>query len=120
MSEESRLGREQIETASLLKQLITAGIRVFYYLEDRGRSSGLTCESCQRPSGAACRNTSARRGPTGSVRHGSDAGQELLALSWVHFRSSHGLADDTGLVLIRVPEHLAFLVAGRDPPPCDS
>jgi DNA invertase Pin-like site-specific DNA recombinase len=35
MSEESRLGREQIETAYLLKQLITAGVHVFYYLEDR-------------------------------------------------------------------------------------
>src|SRR4029453_12256298 len=38
MSEESRLGREQIETAYLLKQLITAQVRVFYYLEDRERT----------------------------------------------------------------------------------
>ena len=38
MSEESRLGREQIETAYLLKQLITAGVRVVYYLEDRERT----------------------------------------------------------------------------------
>ena len=38
MSEESRLGREQIETASALKQIITAGVRVFYYLEDRERT----------------------------------------------------------------------------------
>jgi site-specific DNA recombinase len=38
MSEESRLGREQIETAYLLKQLVTAGVRVFYYLEDRERT----------------------------------------------------------------------------------
>jgi len=38
MSEESRLGREQIETAYLLKQLITAGVRVAYYLEDRERT----------------------------------------------------------------------------------
>ncbi len=37
MSEESRLGREQIETAYLLKQIITAGVKVFYYLEDRER-----------------------------------------------------------------------------------
>jgi site-specific DNA recombinase len=37
MSEESRLGREQIETAYALKQIITAGVRVFYYLEDRER-----------------------------------------------------------------------------------
>jgi site-specific DNA recombinase len=38
MSEESRLGREAIETAYALKQLITAGIRVFFYLEDRERT----------------------------------------------------------------------------------
>jgi DNA invertase Pin-like site-specific DNA recombinase len=38
MSEESRLGREQIETAYALKQIITAGVRVVYYLEDRERT----------------------------------------------------------------------------------
>src|SRR5262245_48097441 len=32
MSEESRLGREAIETAYALKQLVTAGVRVFFYL----------------------------------------------------------------------------------------
>ena len=35
MSEESRLGREAIETAYALKQLVQAGVRVFFYLEDR-------------------------------------------------------------------------------------
>jgi DNA invertase Pin-like site-specific DNA recombinase len=38
MSEESRLGREQIETAYALKQIMDAGVRVFFYLEDRERS----------------------------------------------------------------------------------
>jgi site-specific DNA recombinase len=38
MSEESRLGREQIETSYALKQLVQAGVRVFYYLEDRERT----------------------------------------------------------------------------------
>ena len=38
MAEESRLGREQIETAYALKQLVTAGVRVFFYLEDRERT----------------------------------------------------------------------------------
>ena len=38
MSEESRLGREAIETAFTLKQLVTAGVRVFFYLEDRERT----------------------------------------------------------------------------------
>jgi hypothetical protein len=32
MSEESRLGREAIETAYALKQLVTGGVRVFFYL----------------------------------------------------------------------------------------
>ena len=38
MSEESRLGRESIETAYTLKQLVTSGVRVFFYLEDRERT----------------------------------------------------------------------------------
>ena len=38
MSEESRLGREAIETAYALKQLVTAGVRVFFYMEDRERT----------------------------------------------------------------------------------
>ena len=38
MSEESRLGREAIETAYALKQLITSGVGVFFYLEDRERT----------------------------------------------------------------------------------
>jgi site-specific DNA recombinase len=38
MSEESRLGREQIETAYLLKQITDADVRVFFYLEDRERT----------------------------------------------------------------------------------
>jgi DNA invertase Pin-like site-specific DNA recombinase len=38
MSEESRLRREAIETAYALKQLITSGVRVFFYLEDRERT----------------------------------------------------------------------------------
>jgi DNA invertase Pin-like site-specific DNA recombinase len=38
MSEESRLGREQIETAYALKQITGAGVRVWFYLEDRERT----------------------------------------------------------------------------------
>ncbi len=38
MSEESRLWRETIETAYALKQLVQAGVRVFFYLEDRERT----------------------------------------------------------------------------------
>jgi len=35
MSEESRLGREQVETAYILKQITDAGVRVFYYMDAR-------------------------------------------------------------------------------------
>jgi DNA invertase Pin-like site-specific DNA recombinase len=38
MSEESRLGREAIETAYALTQFVQAGVRVFFYLEDRERT----------------------------------------------------------------------------------
>jgi site-specific DNA recombinase len=38
MSEESRLGREAIETAYALKQLVQAGVRGFFYMEDRERT----------------------------------------------------------------------------------
>src|SRR5215831_8004376 len=38
MSEESRVGREAIETAYALKQLVQAGVRVFFYLENRERT----------------------------------------------------------------------------------
>jgi DNA invertase Pin-like site-specific DNA recombinase len=38
MSEETRLGREAIETAYALKQIVTAGVRVFFYLENRERT----------------------------------------------------------------------------------
>ena len=40
MSEESRLGREQIETAYALKQITDAGVRIFFYLEDREKCVG--------------------------------------------------------------------------------
>ncbi len=38
MSEESRLGRETIETAFVLKQFVQAGVRVFFYLTDTERT----------------------------------------------------------------------------------
>jgi DNA invertase Pin-like site-specific DNA recombinase len=38
MSEESRLGRESIETAYVFKQLAQAGVRVWLYLENRERT----------------------------------------------------------------------------------
>ncbi len=45
MSEESRLGRESIETAYTLKQLVTAGVRVCLYLDDREITLGSFAEN---------------------------------------------------------------------------
>jgi DNA invertase Pin-like site-specific DNA recombinase len=38
MSEELRLGREQLEVGYAFKQIMDAGVRVFFYLEDRERT----------------------------------------------------------------------------------
>ena len=38
IQDESRLGRETIETAFVLKQIVQAGVRVFFYLDDRERT----------------------------------------------------------------------------------
>jgi site-specific DNA recombinase len=40
MSEESRLGREPIQTMQALKDIVDAGVRVFVYLEDRELALG--------------------------------------------------------------------------------
>src|SRR5262245_6416112 len=37
MSQESRLGREQIEAAYVLKRITDAGVRVWFYLSDQER-----------------------------------------------------------------------------------
>jgi site-specific DNA recombinase len=38
LMDESRIGRETIETAFVLKQIVQAGVRVFFYLDDRERT----------------------------------------------------------------------------------
>jgi DNA invertase Pin-like site-specific DNA recombinase len=61
MSEESRLGREAIETAYALKQLLTAGVRVFFYLEDRERTLESPTDKLLLSSQPSLTNLSARR-----------------------------------------------------------
>ena len=38
MSEESRLGRESIQMGYTLKEIVEAGVRVFFYLDDKERT----------------------------------------------------------------------------------
>jgi DNA invertase Pin-like site-specific DNA recombinase len=61
MSEESRLGREAIETAYTLKQLITAGVRVFFHLEDRERTFDSPTDKLLMSVTASPTSSSARR-----------------------------------------------------------
>jgi hypothetical protein len=66
MSEESRLGREAIETAYAMKQLIQAGVRIWFYLERRERALDSPTDKLLM-SGRSPTNWSARRrasGPT--------------------------------------------------------
>jgi DNA invertase Pin-like site-specific DNA recombinase len=66
MSEESRLGREAIETAYALKQLITAGVRVFFYLEDRERTLDSPTDKIMLSLTAFATSSSARIGISGA------------------------------------------------------
>ena len=59
-SEESRLGREAIETAAL-KQLIQASVRVFFYMEDRERTFDSPTDKLPTSSRRSPANSSARR-----------------------------------------------------------
>jgi hypothetical protein len=43
MSEESRLEREQLDVGYALKQILSAAVRVFFYLEDQERTLDMTC-----------------------------------------------------------------------------
>ena len=67
MSEESRLGREAIETAYALKQLVQAGVRMFFYLEDRERTLDSPTDKIMLSLKLSPMSSSARRrgsGPT--------------------------------------------------------
>ena len=61
MSEESRLGREAIETAYAPKQFVTAGVRVFVYLEDRERTFDSPTDKLLMSLRRSPTNSSARR-----------------------------------------------------------
>jgi site-specific DNA recombinase len=72
MSEESRLGREAIETGYALKQLVTAGVRVFFYLEDRELTLGTMADDTMmflRNQFSAEERRKASQRSTDSVRH---------------------------------------------------
>src|SRR5436190_2161288 len=69
ISEESRLGREQIETAYVLKQIIDADVRVWCYLDDREITLGSATERVM----ANLRGYSADAEREGAVKRTYDA-----------------------------------------------
>ncbi len=88
MSEQSRLGREQLETGYLLKQIRDAGVRVFYYLtgEEARLDSALSKIMSSLTSFAAemerekarqrARDAAARKARSGHVTGGEPYGYE--------------------------------------------
>jgi DNA invertase Pin-like site-specific DNA recombinase len=68
ISEESRLGREAIETAYVLKQLVTVGVRVFFYMENRERTAGLPHRQDHAVADRVRRRTRAREGAAADLR----------------------------------------------------
>jgi DNA invertase Pin-like site-specific DNA recombinase len=74
MSEESRLGREQIETAYSLKQLAQAGVRVWLYLEDRERTLDSPTEKLPDERRGVRRRAGAREGAAADARRDGPEG----------------------------------------------
>ena len=75
MSEESRLGREQIETAYALKQIMDAGVRVFFYLEDRERTLDSAIDKVMLLADQLRRRDGAREGAPADLRRDAAQGQ---------------------------------------------
>jgi DNA invertase Pin-like site-specific DNA recombinase len=68
MSEESRFGRENIETGWCLKQIIESGVRVFYYLEDRERALDNALDKIMMQLSAFASEVEREKGPTADAR----------------------------------------------------
>ena len=74
MSEESRLDREAIETVYALKQLVQAGVRVFFYLEDRERTLDCPTDEIMLSLTAFADELGAREGAAADIRRDDPKG----------------------------------------------
>jgi site-specific DNA recombinase len=118
MSEESRLGREAIETAYALKQLIQAGVRVFFYLEDRERTLNSPIEKAMlalqtmgdemEREKARLRTTDAmdRKARAGHVTGGRTFGYDNLRISKGHVERTINEAE--AAIVLRIYELAAI------------
>jgi DNA invertase Pin-like site-specific DNA recombinase len=86
MSEESRHGREAIETADALKQIITAGVRVFFYLENRERTLGTPTHRLLMSVTAFADESRARESAAAHVRRDGQEGAGRPHLRRQHVR----------------------------------
>ncbi len=101
MSEESRLGREQIEVSYALKQLVTAGVRVFCYLTDTERTlnspiekvmlalSTMADEMEREKARQRTRDAMIRKAKAGHVTGGACFGYDNLVVTLPDGRRSH-------------------------------
>ncbi len=92
MSEQSRLGREQIQTGYLLQQIRDAGVRVFFYLtQDEARLdsalekitsslTGFAAEMERERARQRCRDASERRARQGHVAGGRCFGYQNISM----------------------------------------
>jgi site-specific DNA recombinase len=119
MSEESRLGRESIETAYALKQVVTAGVRVFFYLEDRERTLDSPMEKVmlalqtmademeREKARQRMVDTMARKARAGHVTGGKCFGYENVEIRGANGERSHveqRIKDDEAAVIRRIFE----------------
>ena len=77
MSEESRLGREMVDTMGALKQLVTVGVRVFYYMTDSERTLDSPIEKAMmalETFGAELEREKARQRTADAMAHKARAG----------------------------------------------
>jgi DNA invertase Pin-like site-specific DNA recombinase len=101
MSEESRLGREQIEVRYALKQFITGGVRVFCYLTDSERTlnspiekamlalSTMADEMEREKARQRTRDAMVRKAKAGYVTSGLCFGYDNLVIETPDGRRSH-------------------------------
>jgi hypothetical protein len=105
MSEGSRLGRESIETSFIMKQLVSAGVRVFFYMEDRERTldsptdkimmslAGFADEMGTRTSTSACPRRLLREGTRGTR---GLVGRLTATTTWAEGQRTHKINADEG------------------------
>ena len=83
MSEESRLGREQIKTAYALQQLTDSGVQIWFYLNDQQRKLNTAMDKIM---GSLTGFASEIEREKATIRHPNDARQGNASLAFDRLR----------------------------------